>query len=313
MIFLQCVGSVCRSRKRASYLQGGSEMIMRTNNNRKDKNPLDFKPPFHPRCCLDVTRRSRLRRGSGEEEAFSGRWTSPRSRAAPPGAQLHKLRLPSSLPPRCHRTQATGQHAPLMCLRRDCLCGGWNVWTFSSRGVENEAWPADEQTPFCHRQLSEPPQICCSFYCTVWPDGASDASDGFRKANGERLATDQARSSRPSWDWTEAHGRNVCRVSSDCCRRDRLHNKNQPSGRKAKEQKNTSLDTKSEHGEEAGCRAAALKSDGFWEIPCSPYACFQNYASESNSMHFNFSFRADLASGLTLKAVASCTTDGSTS
>lgn len=37
MIFLQCVGSVCRSRKRASYLQGGSEMIMRKKNNRKTK------------------------------------------------------------------------------------------------------------------------------------------------------------------------------------------------------------------------------------------------------------------------------------
>lgn len=37
MISLQCVGSVCRSRKRASYLQGGSEMIMRKNNNRKTK------------------------------------------------------------------------------------------------------------------------------------------------------------------------------------------------------------------------------------------------------------------------------------
>lgn len=37
MIFLQCVGSVCRSRKRASYLQGGSEMIIRKKNNRKTK------------------------------------------------------------------------------------------------------------------------------------------------------------------------------------------------------------------------------------------------------------------------------------
>lgn len=37
MIFLQCVGGVCRGKKSASYLQGGSEMIIRKNNNRKTK------------------------------------------------------------------------------------------------------------------------------------------------------------------------------------------------------------------------------------------------------------------------------------
>lgn len=50
MIFLQCVGSVCRSRKRASYLQGGSEMIMRKNNNRKTKILWTLSP--FPSCFL---------------------------------------------------------------------------------------------------------------------------------------------------------------------------------------------------------------------------------------------------------------------
>lgn len=45
MIFLQCVGSVCRSRKRASYLQGGSEIIIRIIIEKQ--NLLDTEPFSH--------------------------------------------------------------------------------------------------------------------------------------------------------------------------------------------------------------------------------------------------------------------------
>lgn len=89
MIFLQCVGSVCRSIKRASYLQGGSEMIMRKNNNRKTKSSGHW--ALFPSSMVLTT--SDLNQGPTESERRARRRCETLKRLSVAGERLLAHRL----------------------------------------------------------------------------------------------------------------------------------------------------------------------------------------------------------------------------